>query len=76
MHVVQMHRVPHPLSGSWRLCYLDGWEKDPTMRGLETGDAGKLAADTAAIAHGCALMLDADTMVLPWPGGPRVWRRT
>lgn len=25
--------------------------------------------------HGCALMLDADTMVLPFPGGPRIWSR-
>ena len=28
-----------------------------------------------ALAHGCALMLDADTMILPWPGSPRIWRR-
>lgn len=43
--------------------------------GGSTGEAGKLAADAAALAHGCALMQDADTMLLPWPGGPRVWRR-
>lgn len=36
---------------------------------------GESATDAAALAHGCALMLDADTMLLPWLGGPRVWRR-
>lgn len=51
-------------------------KKYPNLRGHETGEAGKVAADAAALAHGRALMLDADTMVLPWLGGPRVWRRT
>lgn len=48
---------------------------DTTQVVFAHAESGKLAADTAALAHGCALMLDADTMVLPWPGGPRVWRR-
>lgn len=67
--------------------YREGWEvavplfnrtafEKPVASGSETGEAGKVAADAAAFAHGCALMLDADAMVLPWPGGPRVWRRT
>lgn len=70
------------------VCWLNwsgaGWCFNPTWQGVlleavaigpETGDAGKLAADTAALAHGVALMDGPDTLVLPWPGGPRVWRR-
>ena len=32
--------------------------------------------ESAALKYGGALWLDADTMILPWPGGPRTWRRT
>jgi hypothetical protein len=31
--------------------------------------------EVEALKLGCALWLDADTMILPWPGGPRTWRR-
>ena len=62
-----------------RIVRASGWSCEDTpatkVRGPETGDAGRLAADTAALANGCALMLDADSMLIPWPGGPRVWRR-
>jgi len=34
------------------------------------------AADAAALALADALMASAEEMWLPWPGGPRVWRRT
>lgn len=75
LHVCQVRFTPFPGSSAaygWRLCYLDGWEQ---IHGTETSDAGKTCADTAALAHGYALMLDADTMALPWPGSARVWRR-
>lgn len=52
-----------------------GWNVGRIARGRETGAAGKAAADAALLAYGCALMLDADTLVLPYPDGPRVWRR-
>lgn len=58
---------------------LDGWwlygTAPFTIRGGERGEAGKAAADAAALAQGWALMQDKDTMILPWSGGPRIWRR-
>lgn len=36
---------------------------------------GQREADAAALEGGCAIMLDWNTMALPWPGGSRVWRR-
>lgn len=58
--------------------HLAGWRATTpcvwTEYGPEAGWEAKPAADTAALAHGCAL-LDGDTLTLPWSGGPRVWRR-
>jgi hypothetical protein len=52
-----------------------GWGCSGHVYGLETGEEGKHKADAYYLDRGCAFLLDADTMLLPWPGGPRIWRR-
>jgi hypothetical protein len=54
-----------------------GWGCSGQLYGLETGEEGKHQADAYYLdqKRGCAFLLDADTMLLPWPGGPRIWRR-
>ena len=43
-----------------------GWRVAEAARGPETGDAGKLAADTAALSAGFALLNDGEVL-LPFP---------
>ena len=52
-----------------------GWGYLGQVYGLETGEEGKQKADAYFQKMGCAFLLDADTMLLPWPGGPCIWRR-
>ena len=54
-----------------------GWGCSGELYGLETGEEGKHKADAHYLnpKRGCAFLLDADTMLLPWPGGPCIWRR-
>ena len=53
-----------------------GWGYLGQVYGLETGEEGKQKADAYYLEQkGCAFLLDADTMLLPWPGGPCIWRR-
>lgn len=43
--------------------------------GPETGEAGRTAADAAALAHSCAIVIDSETLILPWPDGRRIWKK-
>ena len=54
-----------------------GWGCSGRLYGLETGEQGKHQADAHYLDEkmGSAFLLDADTMLLPWPGGRRIWRR-
>lgn len=55
------------------------WDRaDCVARGPETGDAGKLAADAAALAHDFALVIDGGLLLPPLaPGGaPILWSTT
>jgi len=56
----------------WHLVLADRY----AARGPETGDAGKLAADTAALAHDCALLTSDGAILLPplvAGGRPILW---
>lgn len=62
----------------------DGWMIQPPRgrvfslndvpHGPETGPAGQSAADAQSLAANCILD-NGDHLILPWPGGARVWRR-
>ena len=45
------------------------------LGGFETGDSGKQKADELAPKVGCALLMDENTMILPWKDGPKTWTR-
>ena len=53
-------------------CFGSKWNK---RQGPETDREGRALADAEAIRHQCVLVLDDDTLLLPWPGGPRYWPR-
>lgn len=54
-----------------------GWGCYGEVYGPETGEEGKRKADAHYLEQDrrFAFLLDEDTLLLPWPGGPRIWRR-
>lgn len=63
-------RITTATSLGW--CFGSKWTK---RQGPETNLNGKALADAEALKNLCALVYDEDTLLLPWPAGPRFWPR-